>query len=62
MLRAKYAAAMAILDNEWGIMIGMVNRGTKRIPLEESAGKLKAVDPEGTIIKEAKCVGISFGD
>ena len=56
------AAAMAILDGDWGVMIGMVNRGTKRIPLKEVAGKLKTVDPKADIIKEAKCVGISFGD
>ena len=56
------AAAMSIIDNEWGVMIGMVNRGTKRIPLKEVAGKLKEVDPDTAIIKEAKFVGISFGD
>jgi len=26
------------------------------------AGKLKMVDPDSTIIKEAKMLGISFGD
>mgnify|MGYP003525510427 CR=1 FL=1 len=34
----------------------------KRIPLEESAGKLKYVDPDSQMIKEAKMLGISFGD
>ena len=32
------------------------------VPLEEVAGKLKMVDPESTIIKEAKGLGICFGD
>ena len=32
------------------------------VPLEEVAGKLKMVDPDSTIIKEAKMLGISFGD
>ena len=32
------------------------------IPLSESAGKLKYVDPKSDIIKEAKLLGISFGD
>ena len=55
------AAAEAILDKQYGIMIGMVNNKTKRIPLEDCAGKLKTVDPESHIIKEAEMTGISFG-
>ena len=42
--------------------IGMVNGKTKRIPLGEVAGKLKTVDPDSQMIKEAKRTGISFGD
>jgi 6-phosphofructokinase 1 len=49
------------MDGEFGVMIGMVNGKTKRIPLGEVSGKLKAVDPDGQIIKEAKRTGISFG-
>jgi len=32
------------------------------IPLKEVAGKLKTVDPKSSVIKEAKILGISFGD
>lgn len=56
------AAAMAIIDKKWGNMVAMVNRATKLIPLEKCAGKLKEVDPKGTMIQEAKYIGISFGD
>ncbi len=56
------AAAQAILDKDYGKMIAMVNDKTKRVPLEKVAGKLKAVDPECQMIKEAKFIGISFGD
>lgn len=56
------AAASAILDGEFGVMIGMVNDKTKRIPLKDVAGKLKTVDPDSQIIKEAKRTGICFGD
>ena len=56
------AAAQAIVEDDYGYMIGIINGDTKRIPLEESAGKLKFVDPESSIIKEAKMIGISFGD
>ena len=43
-------------------MIAMINGKTKRVPLEEVAGKLKVVDPKSQMIKEAKRTGISFGD
>lgn len=56
------AAAMAIMDNDYGNMIAMVNGKTKRVPLAEVAGKLKVVNPDSQIIKEAKSMGISFGD
>ena len=56
------AAAQAIVEDDYGYMIGIVNGETKRIPLQESAGKLKFVDPNSSIISEAKMVGISFGD
>ena len=56
------AAAKAIMDEDYGYMIGMVNGKTKRIPLGEVAGKLKMVDPDSQMIKEAKRIGISFGD
>jgi 6-phosphofructokinase 1 len=55
------AAAKAIMDGDFGVMIGMVNNKTKRIPLGEVAGKLKVVEPDSQIIKEAKRTGISFG-
>ncbi len=55
-------AAQAILDGEFGVMIGMVNGEVTRIPLEDVAGKLKMVDPDCQMIQEAKFMGISFGD
>lgn len=55
-------AAKAILEKDFGYMIAMVNEEIRRVPLENVAGKLKMVDPNGQIIKEAKLTGISFGD
>lgn len=55
-------AARAIIDKDYGCMIGMVNGVTKRVPLAECAGKLKVVDPNSQIIREAKQTGICFGD
>lgn len=56
------AAAKAIMDDDYGHMIAMVNGETERVPLKDVAGKLKMVDPECQMIKEAKRTGISFGD
>lgn len=56
------AAAKMILDGEYGYMAAMVNGETTKIPLSEVAGKLKYVDPDSSIVKEAKMIGISFGD
>lgn len=56
------AAAQMILDKDYGNMVGMKNGEIVRIPLADVAGKLKMVDPDSSIIKEAKALGISFGD
>ena len=43
-------------------VVGYVNREIVKVPLEDVAGKLKMVDPNSTIVQEAKTLGISFGD
>lgn len=55
-------AAKLILDGEYGFMVGYRNREIVKVPLEEVAGKLKYVSPDASIVKEAKMLGISFGD
>ena len=42
-------------------MVGFKNDEIIPVPLEEVAGRLKMVDPESSIIQEAKNLGISFG-
>ena len=56
------AAADLILKEDYGYMVGIKNGNIRKVPLGEVAGKLKMVDPKADIIKEAKIVGISFGD
>jgi len=56
------AAAQMIMQGDYGKLVGIKNGEIVRIPLSEVAGKLKTVDPQASIIKEAKAVGISFGD
>ncbi|MBR5116932.1 MAG: 6-phosphofructokinase [Lachnospiraceae bacterium] len=55
-------AGRLILKGQYGFMVAYKNREIVKVPLEEVAGKLKTVDPEASIIKEAKMLGISFGD
>ena len=56
------AAAQMIIQGDYGKLVGIKNGEIVRIPLADVAGKLKTVNPEASIIKEAKAIGISFGD
>ncbi|MDO4599123.1 MAG: ATP-dependent 6-phosphofructokinase [[Ruminococcus] gnavus] len=60
--RVGAAAAELILNQEYGYMVAMKNQKITKVPLQEVAGKLKMVDPKDGIIKEARAIGISFGD
>ena len=51
-----------VIRRPFGYMVGIKNGNIRKVPLGEVAGKLKMVDPKADIIKEAKIVGISFGD
>ena len=55
-------AARLIQNKEYGYMVAVKNDDIVKVPLAEVAGKLKTVDPESSIIREAKMIGISFGD
>lgn len=55
-------AGKLIMKGEYGFMVGIKNREIIKVPLEDVAGKLKYVSPDASIIKEAKMLGISFGD
>ncbi len=55
-------AGKLILKGEYGFMVGYKDREIVKVPLEDVAGKLKSLDPNASIIKEAKMLGISFGD
>ena len=56
------AAAKLILNDDYGYMVGMINGQTQKVPLQEVSGRLKMVQPDSSIISEAKQIGISFGD
>ena len=54
--------AELIDQGKFGRLVVVKNNVITDIPLEETAGKLKTVDPKADVIKEAKLLGISFGD
>lgn len=55
-------AGELILKGEYGFMVGYKNREIVKVPIADVAGKLKMVSPDSDIVKEAKLLGISFGD
>ena len=55
-------AALACLEGSYGFMVALRDGRMCRVPLEEVAGRLKRVDPDSDLVREAKALGISFGD
>lgn len=55
-------AGWLVLKRQYGYMVAYKNREIVKVPLEEIAGKLKSVSPDAGIIKEAKALGVCFGD
>jgi len=56
------AAAEMIIDKDYGNMACVKNNEIVRVPLGDIAGKLKTIQPDSSIIREAKLIGICFGD
>ena len=54
--------AKLIMEKNYGKLVVLKNNSVTFIPLEESAGKLKYVDPCGEDVSSARLLGISFGD
>lgn len=55
-------AAYMIQEKTFGRLVVVQGMEITSIPLEESAGKLKGVDPDSSIVREARLAGICFGD
>ncbi len=55
-------AAELIKKEKFGELVVLKNNEVTSIPLSESAGKLKYVSPKDSIVKNARMLGISFGD
>ena len=55
-------AGKSILAGKSGFLIAKKNGKMIHVPLKEVAGKLKYVDPDSDLVREAKLMGICFGD
>ncbi len=55
-------AGHAIVQGDYGFLVAKVDGKMTRVPLADIAGKLKYVDPKSDLVREARELGISFGD
>ena len=55
-------AAMGCLRGEFGYLIAQQDGKIVHAPLADIAGKLKYVDPDSGLVRQARELGISFGD
>ena len=55
-------AALGFLSGKVGYMVALVNGKMTHVPLDKIAGKLKYVDPKSDLVREARALGINFGD
>ena len=56
------AAADMIASKDYGKMVALKNNEIVSVPLADVSGKLKLVDPNDTLVMQAKNMGTSFGD
>ncbi len=55
------AAADMIAERNYGKMVALRNNEIVAVPLADAAGKLKLVEPDDTLVLQAKKMGTSFG-
>ena len=56
------AAAQLIIQEKYGNMVSLINNQVVPVPLNQIAGKLKAVPVDSDIIQTARQIGITFGE
>jgi 6-phosphofructokinase 1 len=55
-------AANAVIEGDFGKMIGVIGEKTIRVPLQEVAGRTKRVPLDDPVVLAARQMGIFFGD
>lgn len=55
-------AALLIAQKQYNSMVSISNNTLGSIPLSETAGKIKIIEPDCRLIKTARSLGVCFGD
>ncbi|MGN6186186.1 MAG: 6-phosphofructokinase [Thermoanaerobaculia bacterium] len=55
-------AAELIAKKEYGQMVALRSDEIIAVPIKDAVSKIKYVDPEGQLVRDARNLGISFGD
>ncbi len=56
------AAVRAAVAGERDVMVRLRGRAIETVPIAEVVGPVRKVDPDGDLVRAARCVGTSFGD
>ena len=56
------AAVDLIARGEFGKMVCLQSECITGVDIAHAIGKMKAVDPQGELVRTARAIGISFGD
>jgi len=56
------AAVRLIADRKFGFMTSLQGTSIQAVPISEAVGESKRVHPDGTLVRVARSLGISFGD
>jgi 6-phosphofructokinase 1 len=56
------AAVRLIAEGKFGHMVALKGTAITSVPIAEAIGETKKVFPEGTLVKVARSLGVSFGD
>jgi 6-phosphofructokinase 1 len=56
------AAVEAFMHGKYGTMVSLRGNEIINVPIEEAIKELRKVDPNDSMIKVARSVGISFGN
>jgi ATP-dependent phosphofructokinase / diphosphate-dependent phosphofructokinase len=55
-------AAQLIAQQKYNVMVSMSNNTLDSIPLSETAGKIKKIEPDCRLVKTARSLGVCFGN
>ncbi len=55
-------AARLVMEEKFGHMVALRGETIEAVPLEQAINRLKLVDPDGQLVRNARSLGLVFGD